>query len=607
MPRNGKRRAETLEGTDASADLTGLQASALEYTCWLKSRGVVWSERRVLTTTEGVVAGWGCVATAPIKRGEELFRVPRAACLGAVAADADADTVDNEKDSQQRMALILGEAAVSDDWAPFVRKLTPAPCPWLYSDATQRRLYAGTELEAVLAMKRKALAAEHSALPPRLAQKYPLYEYIRLCGLAASHANPWFGGCIAPFNTMLNYSAEPNVAFAPRGADAVVGTATRKIRAGEELTQEYADATSDLIYKYGFVPGLAGTAGEDGVREGGVDVPEPLEEDVVSITVSDLINSVRGVAAAGSGGAGAGGGGGDATGGGDLTDVGGDVDVGGDATGASYKSATGACGAGVAWSFDASLRDRVAALVRAGAVEPCPWDGLGDVLTLELGAEGSGTARLVGAAMVLCAAEAEWQRARAALQEVTRDACVEVRDVMRGASSGSSGSSTSGCRIAGADEGGGGAVERGQGVSNEGDGGDSRGNGDGANAVCGSDDDLAAAALIGSLAGADAALRTSLLEVAAVEGGEDGDPWPSLLAHVLQGQPGAACFPMAWAAASDAIRRRRAALEAGEAAAGLPEAGCEVLEGSRMAARLRELERVILASAEEAVGNGVLA
>jgi hypothetical protein len=123
----------------------------------------------------------------------------------------------------------------------------------------------------------------------------------------------------------------------------------------------------------------------------------------------------------------------------------------------------------------------------------------------------------------------------------------------------------------------------------------------------GCDDDAAAAALLGSLAGADAALRASLLEVAAAEGGEDGDPWPALLSSVLHGQPGAAHFPMAWSAAGDAIRRRRAALEAGEAAAGLPDAGCEMPDGRMLASRLRQVERAILASAEEAVESGVLA
>jgi hypothetical protein len=667
MPRNVKRRAETLEDTDASADPTGL-APASEYTRWLKSRGVVWSERRVQTTREGVVAGWGCVATAAIKRGEELFRVPRPACLGAVAADADADVVDNEKDSQQRMALVLGEAATSDDWAPFVRKLTPAPCPWLYSEDMQRRLFAGTELEAVLAMKRKALAAEHAALSPSLAQQYPLPEYIRLCGLAASHANPWFGGCIAPFNTTLNYSPEPNVAFAAKGAEEVVGTATRKIRPGEEvrfggpegstprgsnpssrprapsspspllsplpslppqLTQEYAEATSDFMYKYGFAPGLA-AAGEAGVREGGGDAPEPLEEDVVSITVEDLMSSVRGLAATGWGGGtacvGAAGVcaftglGVDAT----MCDgasVRGGSGVGNDVTDPS-SIAAGACGAAAACPSDASMRDRIAALVRAGAAEPSPWDGLGHVLTLELSPNGGGTARLVGAAIVLCAGDKEWQRAWEALGAVTGEARLEegacLEEGLGGAGNGGSGSgeggSGGGCRsTASADECSGDAIERGKGVSEEGGGGDGRRGGDdvrcgdGASALGGSDDDTAAATLIASLANADDALRASLLELAAAEGGDDGDPWPALLSGALQGQPGTARFPMAWAVATEAVRCRRAALEVGAAAAGLPEAGREVPEGWMLAARLRELERAILESAEEAVATGVLA
>jgi len=242
MPRDRKRRADQL-------DAAGADQTDPEFSRWLKARGVIWSERRVATTNKGVVAGYGCVATVPIKRGEELFRVPRAACLGAVADEADAGVVDNEKDSQSRMALVLAEA--SEDWAPFVKKLTPAPCPWLWPAATQQRLFAGTELAPVLAMKREVLAAEYAALPPAVTQRCSLPRYVELCALAASHMNPWFGGSIVPFNTTLNYSLEPNVAFEPKGTEFVVGIATRKIGAGEELTQEYADATSELVYKYG--------------------------------------------------------------------------------------------------------------------------------------------------------------------------------------------------------------------------------------------------------------------------------------------------------------------------------------------------------------------
>ena len=53
--------------------------------------------------------------------------------------------------------------------------------------------------------------------------------YAAACALVASHANPWFGGSIVPFNWTLNYGPRPNVSFESEGS-VVVGRATRTVR-----------------------------------------------------------------------------------------------------------------------------------------------------------------------------------------------------------------------------------------------------------------------------------------------------------------------------------------------------------------------------------------
>ena len=83
------------------------------------------------------------------------------------------------------------------------------------------------ELEPVVEAKLRALAEEHASLPQAVAEACGAERYAELCALAASHANPWWGGCIAPFNTTLNWARRPNVSFEPRGSKWVVGLATR--------------------------------------------------------------------------------------------------------------------------------------------------------------------------------------------------------------------------------------------------------------------------------------------------------------------------------------------------------------------------------------------
>lgn len=435
------------------------------------------------------MAGYGCVALQPLRRGEELFRVPRAACLGATSAGADADVTDG--DCQRRLALALLEATA--DWAPFLAMLTPARCPWVWSESERRQL-DGTELEPVVEAKLRALAEEHASLPQAVAEACGAERYAELCALAASHANPWWGGCIAPFNTTLNWARRPNVSFEPRGSKWVVGVATRRIRAGEELTQAYGGATADLVYRCGFAPPPAAEGEEGG--SGSDDSDDGDGDDVVQVSLGALARAVH--AASGGGG----------------------EEGGGEEGGVARL-----------------VRERSGALERSGAVEPSPWDGV-DQLTFELGPRGEGTARLVGAALLLLAPEAEWRRAVGALD-------------------------------AGGAEGGAG------------------------------DDDRAAAALLGGVVGASESERRSLARVGEEEGGEEGDPWPSLLHAALLGGGGRrAVMERARQVAAAAVADREAALGLAPTMSRLQGVSAEV---HCVCSRLRACERSVLRSAADAL------
>ena len=111
------------------------------YEAWLTARGVTWDRTAVKLTATGVVAGMGCVAAKPIRVGQELCRIPRAACLGA-AADADVDDEPPEADTQSTLAtLILEEQARGEasEWAPLLRMLSPAPCPTIWPAEARSR------------------------------------------------------------------------------------------------------------------------------------------------------------------------------------------------------------------------------------------------------------------------------------------------------------------------------------------------------------------------------------------------------------------------------------------------------------------------------------
>ena len=45
-----------------------------EYVAWLRARGVRWDEGSILTSTEGCVAGWGCLAQKKFRKGGTGFK-----------------------------------------------------------------------------------------------------------------------------------------------------------------------------------------------------------------------------------------------------------------------------------------------------------------------------------------------------------------------------------------------------------------------------------------------------------------------------------------------------------------------------------------------------
>eukprot|EP00900_Chrysochromulina_parva_P027796 jgi/Chrpa1/9650/Chrysochromulina_OHIO_Genome00016244-RA len=342
---------------------------------WLAAQGVQCHES-VITTRDGVVAGYGCVATRKLKKGELLFRVPRKACFGPRAgAPIDAEA---PGDTQRRFAVrLLKERALgsASRWHPLLAVLSPAPCPWIWPEGSERFL-DGTELEEVLARKRQRLRCERKkiGLSDDAARSR---EYDAACALVASHLNPWFGGSITPVNATLNYAAAPNVEFEAEGVDTVVARAVRPIAAGEELTQEYCESTAMFLYRYGFVPSaVLGTGGPNadgaGPTAGAV---RPLADDAVSISSAALLALVAPP------------------------------------------------------SRHPFLAPRLRLLCAAGALGVCPWDGLDELVTAEIQRDGVGTAKLV-ALLAQAAALAPVGR-RAQIEESITNAIERARHAVR--------------------------------------------------------------------------------------------------------------------------------------------------------------------------------
>mmetsp|Transcript_39885 Transcript_39885/g.120045 ORF Transcript_39885/g.120045 Transcript_39885/m.120045 type:complete len:123 (-) Transcript_39885:841-1209(-) len=105
-------------------------------------------------------------------------------------------------------------------------------------------------------------------------------DYREACALAMSHANPWFGTSIVPFDTALSWGPNPSVEFEAAGST-FVGRAIRTIRPEEELTRPCCECTADFVKKYAFLP-----------RDAGNGTLTLLSEDAISTSLSDFADDV---------------------------------------------------------------------------------------------------------------------------------------------------------------------------------------------------------------------------------------------------------------------------------------------------------------------------
>lgn len=357
------------------------------YQKWLDENNVQVQSQLFKTTTENVVAGWGCVATSFIKEGTILFEIPREACFtsneysrgghgdGSGSSEDDEADVDEAitSDTQKKLALKLlremenGERDTRkvSKWKPFLDLLTPHPLPWTWPKSFREKVLLGTELEKVVEKKVQRIRKEYKKITSSstVATKgktkkkscvpnITYQQYLRATSLVASHANPWFGVSIVPFNTTLNcpnVGDEANVEFdlvkkkiklpfSGTASDAsnnsssnkrkrkgrngtrkgnknskektvtqvmIVGKAMTDIQPGHELFQQYGDSVAELVYRCGFAPRRLGDECEalsidirvdlkgNGKRIDSDEEIGVMEGDVVSLSIRDIVQCVE--------------------------------------------------------------------------------------------------------------------------------------------------------------------------------------------------------------------------------------------------------------------------------------------------------------------------
>ena len=342
LPPPKMEKAAKRQRREKPAGCINKEQIARRYAVWLEARGAWWAKEAVrMEYTEAT--GWGVVALCGSGQGTVLFRVPRSACFGvqdcAVGTLSDEETT---QDSQARLACLhMAERAkgAASMWAPRLDMFDsdPAANPFTWP-AEQQAWLDGTDLEAVLCVKRARLEQELANAECTLKSA----EYRTACAIVASHVNPWFGGSMCPFNELLNYNDNPSVVFQvdPECEAAIIGVATRDIMAGDQVTTYYCAAVSEFVYKYGFVP---------------CKPVVPLADDVVNVSVADLVRACRGDGERG----------------------------------------------------PQRPKERVSAMQAAQLLEQNGWDGV-DELSVELGPGATGTAQLVAACLSLQADAALW-------------------------------------------------------------------------------------------------------------------------------------------------------------------------------------------------------
>ncbi|CAL1165116.1 unnamed protein product [Cladocopium goreaui] len=256
--------------------------SALEsYESWLTARGVWWDDR--LRLQHLGASGWGLTCSKRIEKGEKVIRVPRAAALtSSTAVDGqsaeellqpleDLAKFDETRDSQ--LPLVISFLLADASWRPKLR-VTPSrlELPWSWPSPALE----GTELQLVVAAKRRRLAWELQRLETVMPGRITLDQYTSACAVIMSRIQPWWGGSLVPFVDQANHSKEPHLEFRLSKGQ-VEGRALRVIEPGE-VFQSYGNlSTADSLYRYGFAS-AATRASEIRVSF----------EDVVTVTLSDL-------------------------------------------------------------------------------------------------------------------------------------------------------------------------------------------------------------------------------------------------------------------------------------------------------------------------------
>jgi hypothetical protein len=550
-----------MHATMANADEASAQQQA--YQAWLESNHVFVRTDLVETTNENVVAGWGCVATANIKKGTVLFRIPRAACFAVAASSTNQDKSDcndddpTTRDSQRSLALHYLHHKSNGQWSPFLNLLTPQMLPWTLHDELLKCLI-GTELELVVHRKLARLQSEYEDLLSSLANdgkasnimSVSYGDYLDACSIVASHANPWFGVSIVPFNTTLNWGSEVNVEFdlesrndangdeeeSSSGSgkastkansealaaeeEVIVGRAICNIKKGSELFQSYGDSTAELLYRCGFAPNF-----------NGADISNSI-----SFFVGEIVRVVDGLL---------------------------------DSDGAS-SATTAECDDKLQANLPSSsaitdIESKIEALKKSGAIDSSSWDGMEDCLTAELSSpspefintsainretsskvvfgkkrkrgqddqmndedrvkyDDGGVSKLIGTCLVLLSDTESWQRASKAIENLPDHAAQEQND----------------------DE----DSRSGDSESNDEDDEESR------------TDDIAASVLLSSLANMTPRQSTHLQQIALDVGTGGHDPWRALLIQVYNSK--ALKWDMAIRAAKLVIEKKMTRLNTGE-------------------------------------------